>query len=122
MKIPNVCLSLVFFVILACILVPGRAMAQGGDPNPSCCFNNNGAEFEAFTITSPVQSQEPMQESGPLPGYFDDSWTEPDAIPVFAPVPAEDPAREPVLPHDVMERDGNRNNPLRLFTGSLRLN
>jgi hypothetical protein len=121
MKIPNVCLSLVFFVILACILAPGNALAQGS-PYPTCCTNDTGSEYEALSITSSAQSPELTQESGPLPGYFDDSWTEPDAFPVFAPVPAEDPAREPVLPHAVMERDGNRNNPLRLFTGSLRLN
>jgi hypothetical protein len=96
-------------------------MAQQGEPNPPCCFNNNGAEFEALTITSSVQSPELTQESGLLPGYFSGPWVEPEALPLFESMPADDPAQEPVSPHAVfMDPGWNRNNPHGPVTGALR--
>ena len=80
MKIHSVCLSLGFFVMLVCTMAPDKAWAQGVDL--PCCFNNNGAEFEALTITSSAQSPELMQESGLLPGYFSDPWVEPGVLPL----------------------------------------
>ena len=87
--------------MLACILAPGNALAQGS-PGFPCCGHDTGAEFDDLTITSSVQSPELMQEPGLLPGFFNGPWAEPEALPVFESTPAPDPALEPILPRAVL--------------------